>query len=59
MDGFINIESEVPLWHSGLRIGIVTAAAWIAAVAQVQSLAWELPHAAGVTRSKQTKNIES
>ena len=27
--------------------------AWVAAVAQVLSLAWELPHEAGVTRKKQ------
>ena len=44
---------------AGYGYSIVTAAAWIAAVAQVQSLAWELPHAAGVTKKKKTKNIES
>ena len=26
---------------------------WVAAVAQVQSLAWELPHAAGAAKKKE------
>ena len=38
----------LPLWHSRLRSGIVTAVAWVAAVAQIQSLAWELTCAASV-----------
>ena len=29
--------------------------AWAAAAAQVQSLAWELPHATGTAKNKQTK----
>ena len=43
---------SVHLWHSGLRFrGIVTAAAWFAAVAWVPFLAQELPHAAGAAPS--------
>ena len=33
----------VPLWRSGLRSGVVTTVALVAAVAQVQSLTWVLP----------------
>ena len=33
----------------GLRIGVVTAKAQVATVVWVLSLAWELPHAAGVS----------
>ena len=32
--------------------GIVTVAPLVAAVAQVQSLAWELPHATGAAKKK-------
>ena len=32
--------------------GIVTAAAWVTAVAQVQSLARELPHATGEAKKR-------
>ena len=37
------------------RSGIVTAAAWVSAVAQVHSLAQEVPHASGAVKTKQTK----
>ena len=37
------------MWPSELRIGVVTAEAWVAAMAQVRFLAWELLHAAGLT----------
>ena len=37
------------------RSGIVTAAAGVTAVAQVQSLAPELPHATGAGKTKHTK----
>ena len=39
-----------PWWLSGLRISIVTAVAQVPAVAQIQFLAWELPHAVGVAK---------
>mgnify|MGYP007008976079 CR=1 FL=1 len=42
------------MWLSELRFSIVTAAALVAAVAQVQSLAQEIPHALGVAK-KETK----
>ena len=32
---------------------MVIAAAWVAAGVQVQSLAWELPHAAGQPKKKE------
>ena len=35
---------------------IITAAAQIAALALVQSLAWELPHATGVAKTNKQKN---
>ena len=37
----------VSLWCSRLRNSIVTAVVWVATVAQVWSLAWELPYAMG------------
>ena len=42
-----------------VRIFVVTAVALVTAVAQVQSLAWELSHAAGVAKneSKKTKHF--
>ena len=43
----------VHLWHSALKgPSVVTAAAWIAAVIQIQSLAQELLHAAGTDKNK-------
>ena len=36
--------------------GVVTAAAWVAAEAWVQSLAQDLPHAEGVAKKKKKKN---
>ena len=37
---------------------MVTAAALVTAIAQVQSLAWEIPHAAGTAKTKnQTKKV--
>ena len=41
-------NSEVLICHRGLRSGIMTAAAWVAAVVQVQSLVREIPHAMNV-----------
>ena len=35
---------ELPCGAAGKGFGVVTAAAWVAAVAQIQSLARELPH---------------
>ena len=35
---------------TGYGFGIVTAAVQVAAVARVQSLAWELPQAAGTAK---------
>ena len=42
----------VLLWHHRLRIQHFTAAAWVGAVVQVPSLAWELLHATGVVKKK-------
>ena len=41
----------VPWWHSDLGAGIVTSVDWATAVAQVQCLAQELPHAAGLAKN--------
>ena len=43
-------QGGVLLWLSGLRIRIVTAAAWVAAVAQIWSLAQELPYTSSVAK---------
>ena len=40
------------MWGSGLRIGIVSGAAWVETQRQVQTLAQELPHAMGTTKKK-------
>ena len=37
-------------WSSRLGFRVVTAAAWVVAMAQVQSLAWELLHAMGTIK---------
>ena len=42
----------VTWWCSRLKISIVTAAAPVTVVAQIQSLAQELPHAMGVAKKK-------
>ena len=42
----------VPLWCNGLRSIVVTAVAHITAMVSVQSLAWELPHAVGMSKKK-------
>ena len=36
---------------------IVTAVTWITAVAQVQSLAQEIPHAVGMSKTEKTKPV--
>ena len=41
---------EFPKGIAGQGSSIVTAAAKVAAVAGVQALAWELPHAVGVAK---------
>ena len=45
---------EFPCGSTGSDI--VTAMSQVAAVAQVQSLAWKCPHAAGMTRGKKKTN---
>ena len=47
-------EGGVLLWHSGLRIWLVTAEALVTAVAWVWSLDWELPYAMGVATHTHT-----
>ena len=46
------VQLRNPLWCSSLRIGIVTLVARVAAVVRVGNLAWELPHAMGVAKTK-------
>ena len=45
-------KSGVPTWFRGLRIQRYHAVALATAVAQVRSLAWELPHAVGAAKKK-------
>lgn len=42
----------------GQEYGIVTAAAWVAAAAQVQSLVWKFPHAMGMATHTHTHTKE-
>ena len=46
------------MWCSGLISGVDTAAAWVAAVAQVQSLALEFLHGKGVAKKKKEEEEE-
>ena len=45
-----NNTGRVPLWLSGLGSSVVTTVAWVTAVAQVQSMAQEVPHASGAAK---------
>ena len=45
--GVANIEFPIAVGS-----GIVTAMTWVTAVAQVRSLAWELPHVVDVAKNK-------
>ena len=45
----------VPWWLSSLRIWCCYAVMWLAAVVQLQPLAWELPNAAGTAKKKKKK----
>ena len=47
---------RVPWWPSSKGLGAVTAVAWVTAVAQVPSLAWELSHAAETIHTHTQKN---
>lgn len=49
-------NSGVPSWYSGLRTGIVTAVAWVASVAGVRPLAWELPYAMVIAKKTHTNS---
>ena len=42
----------VPWWPSAIGSSIITAVPWVIAVILVQSLARELPHAAGVAKKQ-------
>ena len=53
---FKNYYIGIPLWHSGIPSGIVTAAALVTAMVQVWSLAWEHPNA--MSMAKKNKNIK-
>ena len=46
----LNNKEEFPCGTMGKGTSVVTAVALIAAMAQVQSLAWEFPHATGVAK---------
>ena len=48
-------EEGVPWLFSGLRTWCCRCGSSVAAVVWFQSLAWELPHAAGVTKKKKKK----
>ena len=47
---------EFPCGAAGEGSGVVSAAVWVAAVAQVQSLVRELPHAVGAAKKEKKKN---
>ena len=55
MDGYRGVGS-ISARHSGLKgSGVATAAAWVAAAAQIQSLAWEIPYAVDAAIKKKKK----
>ena len=51
-------SKEFPLWCSRLSIAVVTAAAWVTAVVQVRSLAWEHLQTVSAAKKKTTINCE-
>ena len=53
----IKTNIGVPWWLRSLRISIITAVAWIAAVARLIP-AWELPHTTSAAPNKQTNKRE-
>ena len=55
---FIKRALEFPGGSVGSGSGIVTAAAWVAAAAQVQSLVWKFPHAMGMATHTHTHTKE-
>ena len=50
---------RVPWWCRGLGSGVVCAMAWVTAVEQVRSLAWELSHAADRAERKIPISVNS
>ena len=58
----VQVWVHSPAWCSAIKgLGIDTAAAWIAAAAQIQSLALKLPYDMGVAikTNKQTKKTKA
>ena len=49
---------EVPLWLSELRSRYSAAVVQVTAAAQVQSLAWEFPHAMGPAKNKYINKLK-
>ena len=53
-------RTGLPLWCSGLRIQQYhSRGSQVTAVAQVPSLAWELPHAMGAAKEKKKKRCRT
>ena len=52
----VPVRSPAPAQRSGLRTGITAAVAKVAAPAQIQSLAQELPYALGAAEKRKPKN---
>ena len=48
-------ETQSSLWCSRWRLSVVTAAAWVTAMARVWSLAWERPCDMGMAKKKKKK----
>ena len=46
---------QSPAWHNGFRSSIAAAVAKVSVMAQIQSLAWELPYAVGVAEKEKKK----
>ena len=51
----IKYKEGVPRWPSSWGLGGVTAVAWVAAVAEVRSLVWQLSHAMGTAKRKKER----
>lgn len=53
---WVETHGGVPWWPSSCGPSVVTAVAWFTPVLQVESLAGDLPHAAGMSPHQKREN---
>ena len=51
------LQAAVYVADAGVRSGVAMAGVWVTAVAEIQSLAWELPYATGAAVKNQTIGV--